>query len=216
MRLVSNLLAVAFALATLSPGAAAATAVKVAGEDAVLDAPAAPRASLVLVPGDAGLSESDPLQRMKMKFVDKGLAVLSIDQKTVIRAAMRTAADTATPVSIAAVSSGARRLAGAIAGAGFRARRVVLVSGNLDSVRETVGNAELLPQTLVIHHRNDGCPKTPPSQVAAFQQWGGSRVTVLWLEGGGNSGDPCGPQSHHGLAGLDDRVVEAIAGYLDN
>lgn len=194
---------------------AMAKPVKVMAEEALLDAPASPRASLVLLPGEAGLSDKDPLQRAKAKYVERGLAVLSIDQKTVVRAAMRTAADTATPVSIAAVSSGVKRLAGAIAAPGFRARKVILVSGNLDAAREIIGSPELLPPTLVIHHRNDGCAMTPPAQVAAFQQWGGAKIRVQWMEGGNNSGDPCGPQSHHGMAGLDDAVVDAIARFVD-
>lgn len=194
---------------------AVAKPVKVMSDDAILDTPSSPKASLVLLPGDAGLSDTDPLQRAKAKFVEKGLAVLSIDQKTVVRAAMRTAAETATPVSIAAVSSGVRRLAGAIASPGFRTRKVILVSGNLDAAREIIGKADLLPPTLVIHHRKDGCAMTPPAQVQAFQEWGGNRVTVHWMEGGSDSGDACGPQSHHGMAGLDDQLVDAIARFLD-
>lgn len=210
-RLVVGIVAGAMAAAA---GVAMSKPVKVMGDDAILDRPASPKASLVLLPGDAGLSDNDPLQRARQKFVEKGLAVLSIDQKIGVRAAMRTAAETATPVSIAAVSSGVRRLAGAIASPGFRARKVIFVSGNLDAAREIIGSADLLPPTLVVHHRQDGCPLTPPAQVAAFQEWGGTRVTVQWLEGGSDSGEPCGPQSHHGMAGLDDQVVEAIARFL--
>jgi hypothetical protein len=193
-----------------------AETVKIGGRDAKLDAPSNAMASLVLLSGDAGLSDLDPLQRARMKYVEKGFAVLSIDQKTVIRAAMRYVSETARPVSIAAVSSGVRRLAGAIAAPGFRAKRVVFVSGNLDSVREIVGNPGLLPPTLVIHHRKDACSKTSPEQVGKFQEWGGNKVTVHWMEGGSDSGDPCGPQSHHGLAGLDDEVVNTITGFLEN
>ena len=167
-----------------------AKTIKVGGEDAKLDTPPKPKASLVLLPGEAGLSDEDPLQRARMKYVEKGFAVLSIDQKTIVRAAMKYASETATPVSIAGVSSGVRRLAGAIATPGFRARKVIFVSGNLDSVREIVGNPNILPPTLVIHHRNDGCSKTSPKQVEEFQKWGGCKVTVHWMEGGSNTGDP--------------------------
>lgn len=193
-----------------------AKAVKVAGKDAKLDAPPYAKASLVLLPGDAGLSDLDPLQRARMKYVEKGFAVLSIDQDTAIRAATKYASETAKPVAIAAVSSGVRRLAGAIAAPGFRARKVVFVSGNLDSVREILGSPDKLPPTLVIHHRKDGCPMTAPKQVKPFKKWGGSKVAVHWVEGGGDSGDACGPQSHHGLAGLDDEVVTIITRFLEN
>jgi hypothetical protein len=129
---------------------------------------------------------------------------------------MKYASETATPVSIAAVSSGVRRLAGAIAAPGFRARKVVFVSGNLDAVREALGAPDALPPTLVVHHRADGCSKTPPAQVERFAKWAGPKVTVRWMEGGSERGDPCGPESHHGMAGLDEALAEAISSFLSN
>ena len=192
-----------------------AETVKVGGKDAKLDLPSYAKASLVLVPGNAGLSDRDPLQRAKMKYVGKGFAVLSIDKQTNIRAAMKYASETAKPIFFAAVSSGVSRLAGAIAAPWFRAKKLVLVSGNLDSVREKVGNSDKLPPTLVIHHRLDRCSNTSPTQVDRFQQWGGSKVTVHWMIGGSNSGDSCGAQSYHGLADLDDEVVNTITSFLE-
>lgn len=192
-----------------------AQTVKIGDKDAKLDLPANAKGSLVLLPGDAGLSDRDPLQRAKMKYVGKGFAVLSIDKKTNIRAAVKYASETAKFVYIAAVSSGVRRLAGAIAAPWFRAKKVVLVSGNLDSVREKVGSPDKLPPTLVIHHRLDRCSNTSPNQVKKFQEWGGSKVTVHWMTGGSNSGDSCGAQSYHGLADLDDEVVNTITSFLE-
>ncbi len=192
-----------------------AKTVKIADKEAKLDLPANAKASLVLLPGDAGLSDRDPLQRAKMKYVGKGFAVLSIDKKTNIRAALKYASETAKPVYIAAVSSGVGRLAGAIAAPWFRANKVVLVSGNLESVREKVGSPNKLPPTLVIHHRLDRCSNTSPNQVDKFQEWGGSKVTVHWMKGGSNSGDSCGAQSYHGLADLDDEVVNTITSFLE-
>ena len=197
-----------------SAGVGAQT-VKIGDQEAKLDLPSNAKASLVLVPGNAGLSDRDPLQRAKMKYVEKGFAVLSIDKKTKIRAAMKYASETAKPVSIAAVSSGVSRLAGAIAAPWFRAQKLVLVSGNLDSVREKVGSPDKLPPTLVIHHRLDRCSNTSPNQVDRFQQWGGSKVSVHWMMGGSNSGDSCGPQSYHGLADLDEEVVNTITSFLE-
>ena len=192
-----------------------AKTVKIGDTDAKLDVPSSAKASLILVPGNAGLSDRDPLQRAKMKYVEKGFAVLSIDKKTNIRAAMKSASETAKPVYIAAVSSGVSRLGGAIAAPWFRAQKVVLVSGDLDSVREKVGSPDKLPPTLVIHHRLDRCSNTLPKQVDKFQEWGGSKVTVHWMMGGSNSGDSCGPQSYHGLADLDDGVVNTITSFLE-
>lgn len=208
-----RLAAVAIAAFT---AAVAAKPVSVGGAKAEFDAPASPRGSVVLLPGDAGLSAADPLQRSSRRFVDKGFAVLAIEQTTVVRAAMKYASETAMPVSVAAVSSGVRRLAGAIAMPGFRARKVVFVSGNLDAVREALGAPDALPPTLVVHHRADGCSKTPPAQVERFARWAGPKVTVRWMEGGSERGDPCGPESHHGMAGLDVELVEAISSFLSN
>jgi hypothetical protein len=196
--------------------AVAAKPVIIGGARAEFDTPATPQASVVLLPGDAGLSAADPLQRSSQRFVDKGFAVLAIEQTTVVRAAMKYASETATPVSIAAVSSGVRRLAGAIAAPGFRARKVVFVSGNLDAVREVLGAPDALPPTLVVHHRADRCSKTSPAQVERFAQWAGPKVTVRWMEGGSERGDPCGPESHHGMAGLDEELVEVISSFLSN
>jgi hypothetical protein len=36
------------------------------------------------------------------------------------------------------------------------------------------------------------------------------------MEGGSERGDPCGPESHHGMAGLDVELVEAISSFLSN
>jgi hypothetical protein len=150
-----------------------------------------------------------------MKYVGKGFAVLSIDKKTNIRAAMKYASETAKPVYMAAVCSGVSRLAGAIAAPWLRVQKVVLVSGNLDSVREKVGNPNILPPTPVIHHRMDRCSSTSPKQVDKFQEWGGSKVSEYWMTGGSNNGDSCGPQSYHGLADLDDEVVNTITSFLE-
>jgi hypothetical protein len=198
-----------------------AKTVKIEGRNAYLDIPTNAKASLVLLPGDAGLYGSvkkallDTLQRSRNKYVEKGYAVLSIDQETDIPAAIEYASATATPVFVAAVGSGVPKLAGAITAPGFRANKVVFVSGNLDSVREIVGNPDKLPPTLVIHHRKDECSKTPPKQVDMFQEWGGNKVTVNWMEGGSNKGFLCGALSYHGMGGLDDEVVNAISSFLE-
>ncbi|MDA1101468.1 MAG: hypothetical protein O2967_21095 [Proteobacteria bacterium] len=192
----------------------AAESLSVGGADARLDQLPGPRASLILIPGAGGLSQNDPLQRASGKYAEKGFAVLSVDKTTQIRAAMRHMAGIAKPVYVAGVSAGVRKIGNMVAGGKFKTQGLVLVSGNLQAVREKVGQPGKLPRTLVVHHRNDGCTATSPDQVAKFKKWAGDKVTVRWLEGGDNDGDPCGPRSYHGLAGLDDAVVDAIADFL--
>lgn len=184
------------------------------GADAWLDKPDDPRASLVLVPGKGGLSENDPLLRVREKIAENGFAVLSIGKTTNIRAAMRQMAQIAKPVYLAAVSQGVSRVGVMMSGGKFKTKGLVLIAGNLNFVRGKVQEKRKLSRTLVIHHRRDDCNKTPPSAVTGFKDWGGDKVSVEWLDGGHSSGGACGPDSHHGLSGLDDELVNAIANFL--
>jgi len=211
------LYAAAILAATLAfaPARLAAETATVGGAKAQLSVPERPKASLILVPGRGGLSAVDPLQRAARDYAARGFAVLSVDSKTNIGAAFQYMQQVARPVWVAAVSAGTRRLGGAIASGKFLGKRIVLVSGNLKQVREQIGRPELLPRTLIIHHRYDRCQNTLPDEVAPFQAWGGNKVSVVWMDGGSNEGDPCGPRSHHGMAGLDGKVADAIAAFLE-
>jgi hypothetical protein len=191
-----------------------AETINIGGTDVWLDVPSDPKASLVLLPGKGGLSENDPLQRARKKYTDHGFAVLAADSKTNVIPAMRHMSQIAKPVYLVAVSAGVGRVARMMVNGRLRTRGLVLVSGNLKLVRESANSPAKLPRTLVVHHREDACDKTSPEQVEKFKDWGGSKVTVHWLKGGSSQGDACGPMSHHGLAGLDDKVVAAIAGFL--
>jgi hypothetical protein len=51
---------------------------------------------------------------------------------------------------------------------------------------------------------------TSPSGVQPFKAWGGAKVTVEWMEGGTDVGDPCQAKRYHGFNGLDGRVVATI------
>ena len=191
-----------------------AETIQAGGADAWLDRPDNPRASLVLVPGQGGLSENDPLLRVRGEIAAKGFAVLSIGKTTNVRAAMRQMAQIAKPVYLAAVSQGVSRLGIMMSGGKFKTKGLVLIAGNLNFVRRKVQEQRKLPRTLVIHHRSDDCSKTPPSAVSGFKDWGGDKVTVEWLDGGSSRGGACGPNSHHGLSGLDAELVDAIANFL--
>jgi len=191
-----------------------ADVVKAGGTEVWLDKPASPKASLVLVPGEGGMSERDPLQRARKEYIENGFAVLSVDKKTRISPAMKYMAKIAKPVYLAAVSQGVSKVAHLMAGGRFKTKGLILVSGNLEYVREKVKDPNKLSRTLVIHHKQDGCDKTSPDQVDKFKEWGGNKVKVLWLDGGRDKGNACGPNSYHGLAGLNDQVVAAISKFL--
>lgn len=66
----------------------------------------------------------------------------------------------------------------------------------------------------MVHHRNDQCRVTPPSAVEPFKQWGGGRVTVVWMSGGPGGTPYCQARSYHGFQGLDGQVVATVARYV--
>jgi hypothetical protein len=70
---------------------------------------------------------------------------------------------------------------------------------------------------LIVHHEQDACPATPfgdvPALVSALR--GGRSPVVHSLNGGGPiSGNPCGARHHHGFAGQEEAVVDAIAKFI--
>jgi len=70
---------------------------------------------------------------------------------------------------------------------------------------------------LIVHHEQDACPVTPfgdvPALVSALR--GGRTPVVHSLNGGGPiSGSPCGARHHHGFAGQEEAVVDAIAKFI--
>jgi hypothetical protein len=76
-----------------------------------------------------------------------------------------------------------------------------------------LGSPSLLPRTLVIHHRQDGCKFTQPAGVDPFIKWSAGKARVSWLSGGAEQGDPCEAFGHHGFSGLDSQVVGLAAGF---
>ena len=73
--------------------------------------------------------------------------------------------------------------------------------------------ADLLPRTLVIHHRHDGCRFTSPAGVQPFLDWAKGKAKVVWLDGGASVGDPCQARGYHGFNGLDAQVVSLVAAF---
>jgi hypothetical protein len=71
--------------------------------------------------------------------------------------------------------------------------------------------------TLVVHHRDDGCPSTPYQDAVALM---GSltqtpRHALITMEGGlPPRSKPCDALSAHGYLGIEDKVVAVIAGWI--
>jgi hypothetical protein len=218
-----------FALSGLSTARAAET-VDIGGSKAVLLKPAAPVASVILMPGSDGHIAAGPggkigrlgnnqLVRTRAAYQAKGLAVLVVDANINLAQAVDYMAKIKRPVTVIGTSRGTLRAARGIA-AGARPDALVLTSGfltnasgNRDNVANILGSPAKLPKTLVIHHRHDGCKFTLPAGVAPFIKWAAGKARVVWLDGGSTQGNPCKAKAHHGFFGLDAKVVAIAAAF---
>jgi hypothetical protein len=198
------------------------TAVQVGGAYALLNKPASAAAgSVILVPGGDGVLGVQPdgsfsslkgnqLVRTRKAYAAQGLASLTVDSGVNLAAAVKYMQTVAAPVTIVATSRGSLRIAGALSA---KPNGLVLTSAFLNEVKGAVGSPSALPPTLVVHHRQDGCKKTPPSGVDPFKAWGGAKVSVSWMTGGTDQGDPCQARGYHGFAGQDGAVVSIVSGF---
>ncbi len=210
----------ACAISASSP-AIADQAVSVGGALALLNKPASAQASAILIPGGSGELAVRPdgsfsglrgnqLVRTRKAYLAHGVATLTIDRGVNVAEAVNYMRKIASPVVVVGTSRGTLRVAQSL---GAKPNGIVLTAGFLNDVRSQIGSAGALPRTLIVHHRKDGCRFTSPSGVEPFKAWGGARVTVVWMEGGRNVGDPCQARGYHGFNGLDGRVVSTIAGF---
>lgn len=208
--------------------ASAGETVTIGGSRAVLIKPAAPHASVILLPGGNGeIAAGDhgdihgllgnQLVRTRNAYAAWGLAVLVADADTNLKSAIDYMAAIKRPVTVIATSRGTLRAAEGIA-RGARPDALVLTSGFLSpesgflrNVESILGSPAALPRTLVIHHREDGCKFTLPAGVEPFIKWSAGRARVNWLSGGADEGNPCEARAHHGFNGLDDQVVGLAA-----
>jgi hypothetical protein len=215
-------------LAAIGEPARADETVLIAGSRAVLIKPATPRASVILLPGGDGAIRAgdhgdihgllgNQLVRTRQAYAALGLAVLVVDADTDLRSAVDYMAEIKRPVTVIATSNGTRRAAQGIV-QGARPDALILTSGFLSpasgsasNVMSILGSPSVLPPTLVIHHREDGCTMTRPAGVEPFIEWSAGKARVSWLSGGINEGNPCQARGHHGFNGLDGEVVELAA-----
>ncbi|MDT3381123.1 alpha/beta hydrolase [Labrys neptuniae] len=218
------------ALAQTAAIASGGETVTVAGIDNILIRHPHAKGSLILLTGGDGRLDVGPngrfrsgadnvLIRNRDAFAAKGYNVLLVDKGTSLATAVDTMAGLKRPVTLVATSAGTPRAAeGLLKGA--RPDRLVLTSaflsqdsGSSRSVMAMLGSPRLLPPTLVVHHRQDDCRFTRPAGVAPFQAWAGERVTVKWLEGGLQTGNPCRSRAHHGFNGQDAELVSLVTSF---
>ena len=228
-RLTTVAMLIAFSATTFA--ARADESVTVGGAQAVLIKPhGAAKGSLILLAGGNGQLNIGPggaigslkgnqVVRTRHAYAERGFAVLVPDANVNLAAAVKYMAAIAKPVTVVGTSRGTQRAAEGIA-AGARPDALVLTSGflspqsgegvNRHVIKLVGGSPGVLPRTLVIHHRHDGCRYTQPSGVQPFLDWSKGKASVVWLDGGANKGDPCQAGGHHGFAGLDSQVVSAV------
>jgi hypothetical protein len=204
--------------------------VSIGGSRAVLIKPKAPHASVILMPGGDGSIRAgeqgdihglmgNQLVRTRHSYAARGLAVLVVDADTDLSSAVQYMAAIKRPVTVIATSRGTIRAAQGIA-RGARPDALVLTSGLLspesgsgDNVMSILGSATVLPRTLVIHHREDGCRLTLPAGVDPFIKWSAGRAHVTWVSGGSDQDDACEAMAHHGFNGLDGQIVGMAASF---
>jgi hypothetical protein len=215
---MARILALCAALACISFPAHAQQTVNVGGKQAFLHTPPNARASAILVPGRGGIDPSDPLLRNRAALNAAGIATLAVPHGTVLGEAVQYMRKVKEPVALVGMSAGVSFAARGV-GNGAKPDSLVLISGNLMEpgkmpAQSSLKTSSVLPRTLVLHNRNDGCQMTPPSGAEAFAKWSGGRASVQWIGGSGPGKDPCGPNTSHGFMGADGQVVGAIVGFI--
>jgi hypothetical protein len=180
-----------------------------------------PRGSIILMPGgDGSLGitsdgqitrlQGNQLVRTRGSYAAAGFATLTLDAWGSPSSAVTYMQGVARPVVVVATSRGATRIHSALAS---QPSGIVITSGMLEQFQANVGSPTVLPPTLIIHHRQDGCPVTRPALVDPFIAWSAGRARVIWLDGGRNEGDPCQAAGYHGFAGMDGQVVARVTSF---
>ncbi len=65
---------------------------------------------------------------------------------------------------------------------------------------------------LLVHHKQDGCSKTPFSSAEYSHEKFGNELIVM--EGGTGQGDPCEARGHHGFNGIEQETISAIKQWI--
>jgi hypothetical protein len=168
----------------------------------------------VLMPGSGGIQPNDVLVRNEGRF--RGAGIRTIMTTSPSSAAQAIAAETSQgrKVVIVGMSKGATDVASALA-SGARPSGAVFVSAIHSSVMATLGSPGQLPATLVVHHSQDACRRTPPSGASSFVAWAGGKARLQWINTTGQpASNPCGPQGAHGFFKQDGPAVSAIIAFI--
>ena len=176
--------------------------------------PAAAANVAVLMPGSSGITPGDFLVRNEGRF--RGAGIRTVMTTSPSSAAEAVAAEIAQgrKVVMVGMSKGTVDVASALA-SGARPTGVVFVSGIHSRVMATLGSPGVLPATLVVHHSQDICKFTLPSDASRFVAWSGGKARVQWINTTGQpSNNPCNAQGAHGFFKQDGPAISAVVSFV--
>ena len=168
----------------------------------------------ILLPGAGGAVPQDFLVRNKARFDGAGFDTVVTTSTSGAVAAANAAQQSGRKAVIVGMSRGAPQAASALA-SGAKVAGVVFVSGVYGEVISNLGSPQVLPPTLVVHHRADQCPLTTPELAERFVRWARGKASIRWINTvGAPDGRPCAPFGAHGFFQQDGPAVAAIVSFI--
>ena len=176
--------------------------------------PAAAANVAVLMPGSSGIVPGDFLVRNEGRFRAAGIRTIMTTSPSSAAEAIAAETSQGRKIVIVGMSRGSVDVASALA-SGARPSGAVFVSGLHSMVMATLGSPDRLPATLVVHHSQDACRRTPPSDASRFVAWSGGKARIQWINTTGEpSSNSCNAQGAHGFFRQDGPAVSAIVGFI--
>jgi hypothetical protein len=176
--------------------------------------PAAAANVAVLMPGSGGIVPGDFLVRNEGRFKGAGIRTILTTSPSSAAEAVATEIRQGHKIVMVGMSKGTVDVASALA-SGARPSGVVFVSGIHSRVMATLGSPGVLPATLVVHHSQDVCRVTSPSDASRFVAWSGGKARIQWINTTGQpSQNPCNAQGAHGFFKQDGPAVSAIISFV--
>lgn len=199
---------------------------------------AAPVASVVLLPGGAGIIamvEHNFLLRVRSEFSAQGISTaiidapsdqggrLSTDYRTSAEAAQDLAmviaflkSKAAAPVWLVGTNRGSISAANGAARLGpSQVSGLVLTSSVWNGV-DRVPLASIAVPTLIVHNRDDGCRQSPSggAEPALASLTAAPAKQLVFVSRGIAHGNPCGALSAHGYYGIERQVVPIVIAWI--
>ena len=177
-------------------------------------APAAAANVAVLMPGSSGIVPGDFLVRNEGRFRAAGIRTIMTTSPSSAAEAIAAETSQGRKIVIVGMSKGAVDVASTLA-SGAKPSGAVFVSGIHSMVMATLGSPARLPPTLVVHHSQDACRRTTPSDASRFVAWSGGKARLQWINTTGEPSDnPCNARGAHGFFRQDGPAVSAIIGFV--